>query len=175
MKRVAVRVGGIVGVLLLLGPAVRYAAAVDLTGTWEGSKAALCQGLVSGTVPDSEGADITVKISPTPSGLNVCITLDRKDLSDALNGAHQYHSTLFVKSARSNTAHGILTQSGTEISAEEGDLLGAVGSLTSSFNQGTKVLRLKGTLTSGDWTSAVTCKFKNLTRSDTDDPGAECP
>ena len=175
MKRVAVRVGGIVGVLLLLGPAVRYAAAVDLTGTWEGSKAALCRGLVAGAVPDVEGVDITLKISPSASGLNVCVILDRKDLSDALNGAHQYHSTLFVKSANSRTAYGILTQSGTEISSEEGDLSGAVGSLISSFNQGTKVLRIKGTLTSGDGTSAVTCKFKNLTQSDTRDPGAECP
>ena len=121
-----------------------------------------------------EGIDITLKISPTPSGLNVCVILDRKDLGDTLSGAHKYHSTLFVKSANSRTAYGILTQSGTEISSEEGDLSGAVGSLISSFNQGTKVLRLKGTLTSGDWTSAVTCKFKNLTRTDTDDPGAEC-
>jgi hypothetical protein len=173
MKRVAVRVGSVVGVWLLLGPAVRDAAAVDLTGTWEGSKAALCRGLVTETVPDSEGADIVVKISPTTSGLTVCIDLDRTDLAAALNGAHPYHSTLFVKAATSRTAYGILTQEGTVI--HSGDLWGAVGSFSSAFNQGTKVLRLKGTLTSGDETAAMTCKFKHLTRTDTDDPGTACP
>src|SRR6202008_5040670 len=109
--------------------------------------------------------DITLKISPATSGLNVCVTLDRTDLTDTFNGSHTYHSTFFPKSAKSNTAYGTLTQSDATIGS--GDLSGAVGGITSEFNKTDKILRLKGTLTSGDETSTMTCTFKDLTRSDT--------
>jgi hypothetical protein len=56
-----------------------------------------------------------------------------------------------------------------------GDLAGAVGSLTSSLNKTDKTLRLKGSLISGDETTAMSCTFKELTRTDTADPGTACP
>jgi len=173
MQRFAMRVGGIIGALLLLGPAVRDAAALDLTGTWTGTGAAICHGLVAGILPDKAGSDITLKISPTTPGYNVCINLPRADLSSTLNGAHQYHSTFFPKSAKSHTAYGTLTESGTAISSS--DLSGAVGSFTSSFDKTANAQELKGTLLSGDGTSAVACTFKNVSQTSTTDPGTTCP
>ena len=101
------------------------------------------------------------------------VGLARTDLTATFNGAHQYHGTLFAKSEKSNTAYGTLTQSDTAVSA--GDLTGAVGSLTSSLNKTDKILRLKGALISGDEMTAMSCTFKELTRTDTADPGAACP
>jgi hypothetical protein len=179
MNRLTVLAGGVLGTLLLVGPMVRDAGAVDLTGTWSGTGAATCHGLVlqqGGTVPTAPASgkiDITLKISPATSGFDVSVDLNRTDLTDTLNGAHQYHSTFFSKTAKSNTAYGTLTQCGAAIDA--GDLSGVVGSLTSSFDKVSKILSLKGTLTSGDGTSAMTCTFKGLTQTDTADPGTTCP
>jgi hypothetical protein len=173
MNRFTLWAGSMLGALLLAGAVVQDAAAVELTGTWSGTAAATCHGLVAGTVPASGKIDITLKISPATTGLNVCVTLARTDLTATFNGAHQYHGTLFAKSEKSNTAYGTLTQSDTAVSA--GDLTGAVGSLTSSLNKTDKILRLKGVLVSGDETTAMSCTFKELTRTDTADPGAACP
>jgi hypothetical protein len=173
MNRLTVLAGGVLGAVLLVGSMVRDAAAVELTGTWSGIEAATCHGLVAGTGPASGKIDISLKLSPATSGFNVCVNLTRTDLTDTLNGAHQYHSTFFSKTAKSNTAYGTLTQSGAAIDA--GDLSGVVGALTSSFDKVSKILSLKGTLTSGDGTSAMTCTFKGLTQTDTADPGTACP
>src|SRR3954466_14470915 len=136
--------------MLLVGSMIRDAAAVELAGTWSGIGAATCHGLVAGTGPASGKIDISLKLSPATSGFNVCVNLNRTDLTDTLNGAHQYHSTFFSKTAKSNTAYGTLTQSDAAIDA--GDLSGVVGSLTSSFDKVSKILSHKGTLTSGDGT-----------------------
>jgi hypothetical protein len=174
MNRCTVLIGSMLSALLVTGAVVQDAAAVELTGTWSGTAAATCHGLVAvGTVPASGKIDITLKISPASAGLNVCVTLARTDLTDTLNGAHLYHGTLFAKSENSNTAYGTLTQSDTAVSA--GDLVGAVGSLTSSMNKIDKILQLKGSLISGDETTAMSCTFKELTRTDTADPGTTCP
>ena len=184
MKRVTVLAGGMLRAVLMAGPVVREAAAVELTGTRSGTAAAICHGLVSGSTPgsvvvvDKSGRDLTLKISPVPapgSGLNVCVDLANtpNDLTSTLSGAHSYLSTLFAKSAKSNTAYGIMTQSGTTIDA--GTLTGAMGTLSSSFDKVGQILSLKGTLLSGDGTSALTCTFKGLTRTDTTDPGTACP
>jgi hypothetical protein len=175
MKRFATLVGGLVGVWLL-GPMVREAAAVDLTGTWKGATAK-CHGLViignQTQLAASTPSKITIKISPNAPGLNVCVDLDRTDLNDDLNGAHRYRGTFFPKAANSNTSHGTLTATGTAISS--GNLSGAVGGFTSSFDKIELVLKLKGSLISGDGSSALQCTFKNLIRTSTTDPGTACP
>src|SRR5262249_42050586 len=101
MKRVPVLAGGLLGALLMAGPLVRDAVAVDLTGTWSGTAAAICHGLVPGSTPgsvvavDKSGRDLSLKISPVPSpgsGLNVCVDLANtpNDLTSTLSGAHSY-------------------------------------------------------------------------------------
>jgi len=172
MKRFATLIGGLVGVWLL-GPMGGEAAAVDLTGTWTGTEAAKCHGLVSGDLPAGGSIAITIKIAPDPPGLSVCVDLNRTDLNEDLNGPHRYLATFFPKSPKSNTAHGTLTAKGTVISGDK--LSGAVGSFTSSFDKVEGALKLKGALISGDGASALSCTFKNLTRTSTTNPGTACP
>src|SRR5712692_2003041 len=149
MKRFATVVGGLAGALLLLGPMVKEAAAVDFTGTWTGTAPTTCAGFVNGAAPLPGGIDTTIKISPAVSpatGFNISVDLNRADLGIHLNQTNFYHGELFQKTGGKKppkTAQMALTECGTAVASK--DLVGTVGHFVVGPNKTTAVVELKGT------------------------------
>src|SRR4051794_16286983 len=73
--------------LLLMGPQVKEAAAVTLTGTWDGK--AICGGVVQGTPENLFNVPITIKVTQDATDVNAEVTLKPCDpgVTD-LNGQH---------------------------------------------------------------------------------------
>jgi len=175
MKRFATVVSGLAGALLLLGPMVKEAAAVDFTGTWTGTAATTCSGLVNGKAPAPGGIDTTIKIAPVSPGsttFNISVDLTTAILNTDLNGPNSYHGELFQKGGKKppKSARMGLTECGTAVVLK--DLAGTVANFSVGPNKTTGTVELKGTLISEDGAlSDLECSFKGLAL----DPTATSP
>ena len=165
MKSFTKVVGGLAAVLLM-GPLVKDAVAVDLTGTWTGT--ANCAGVVKGVDKEVENIDLTILISQASKHLNLYITLATADLNYDLNGSHYYQGDLNKKNGDSGRAK--ITQCGTTFAHQSFD--GVVGIIKAKTRETTGITILKrGELTSlNEPDSAVACVFDHVERTNTEDP-----
>jgi hypothetical protein len=167
MKKFTKIVGSLVGILLL-GPMVKEAAAIDLTGTWGGT--ATCGRLLGSIVPPSGPISITIAITQSGNDLNLSVDLATSGLSGDLNGTHFYDGTILGK----NPAKAKKAVAPIEICGNlppPPDFLGTVGFIESGPKKKTSPAFLDGVIVSDYPTATLVCSFDDVEQTSTDDPG----
>jgi hypothetical protein len=163
-------VSGLAG-LLLTGPLVRDAAAVDLTGTWEGT--ATCAGVSGNVVTVLPDVPLTLEFTQAGFDFNLNIDLDTTELTGNLNGTHLYEGTL-KQNVQSKVGSAKVIQCGTIINGNT--FTGAFGHVKARPDNKTKITFIKGDLQSVDGADTAVCIFEDVAQTDTNDPGiGPCP
>ena len=172
MKKFTKIVGSLVGVLLL-GPMVKEAAAIDLTGTWVGT--ATCLSVLGSIVPPSSPIPITIKITQSGNDLNLSVDLATSGLSGDLNGTQFYDGTILGKNpAKAKKAVAEIELCGN--APPPPDFLGTEGFVESGPKKKASPALLDGVIISDYTTATLVCSFDDVVQTSTADPGVvACP
>lgn len=150
------RVSSVLSAIVLFSLSATHAAAVDMTGTWEGQ--AVCKGFFNGTkVKDTFGAPVT-------------ITQTGSDLNMEFLGV-RYNGEIIDDAADPNKGQGSFVACSTAAEPladynETGHITVQITSKKSTF----KATSVFTTAVNGSIVTVETCKWK-FTRTDTVDPG----
>lgn len=172
MKKFTKLVGSLVGALLL-GPMVKEAAAIDLTGTWVGT--ATCLSVLGSIVPPSSPIPTTIKITQSGNDLNLSVDLATLGLSGDLNGTHLYDGTILGKNpAKAKRAVAEIELCGNN--PPPPDFLGTEGFIESGPKKKNSPALLDGVIISDYPTATLVCSFDDVVQMSTADPGVvACP
>jgi len=188
MKSLFIVSSGLAG-LLLMGPMVKEATALSLTGTWEGE--ATCGGVVQGEAKNLFNVPITLKISQDATDVNADVTINPFDagvintnpgagnsLGSFMDGTHRYFGET-KGNITDKKVVALITQCGTTFSGKphKGSYTGVEGKIKATSKKGNPPL-LEGNLNSldEDDNTATVCVFDGLAQTDTTDPViGDCP
>jgi hypothetical protein len=168
MKKFTKIVGSLVGILLL-GPMVKEAAAIDLTGTWGGT--ATCDQLLGSIIPPSSPIPITIAITQSGNDLNLSVDLATSGLSSDLNSppSHLYDGTILGKNpAKAKKAVAPIEICGN--APPPPDFLGTVGFIESGPKKKTSPALLDGVIVSDYPTATLVCSFDDVVQTSTINP-----
>lgn len=175
MKKFTKLVGSLIGALLL-GPMVKEAAAIDLTGTWVGT--ATCLSVLGSIVPPSSPIPITIAITQSGSDLNLSVDLTTSGLSSDLNSppSHLYDGTILGKNpAKAKKAVAPIEICGNAPTPPP-DFLGTEGFVESGPKKKASPALLDGVIISDYPTATLVCSFDDVVQTSTANPGVlACP
>jgi len=175
-----------------MGPLAKEAAALSLTGTWEGE--ATCGGSVQGTGKNLFNVPITVKITQDVKDVNADITLDPfapqvhdlnnpppsgSSLGSHLDGTHRYEGET-KGNITDKKVVALIDKCGTTFSGKphKGSFTGVKGKIKATSKPVGSPPLLEGTLNEldEDDNTAAVCVFDGLVLTDPTDPSiGDCP
>ena len=172
MKKFTKIVSSLVGALLL-GPMVKEAAAIDLTGTWGGT--ATCLSVLGSIVPPSSPIPTTIAITQSGNDLNLSVDLATLGLSSDLNGTHLYDGTILGKNpAKAKNAVAPIELCGNN--PPPPDFLGTEGFVESGPKKKASPALLDGVIISDYPAATWVCSFDDVVQTSSANPSiGTCP